>query len=232
MQLSMLSSDALQQLPLEALEQRCAAETQHYFKQQPSDPQYGHELLRRALLLHDERAWASLYQIYQPLVAGWLRQQLRWAVSELDWQTMLDDTFLRMRGAFARHPEKFNDYPNLNTLLGLLHRCSQRVVQDYVEQAKQQPRLAPLDENVATCPATDTTNTLLWARLEKLLQNEQEQLVVRYLFIEEAKPRHLYADHPHLFHDVNEINTIRERIKVRLRRNQEFYVFLQNMSEN
>lgn len=71
-------------------------------------------------------------------------------------------------------------------------------------------------------PNSDT----LWARLETLLHNEQEEQVLFYLLIEGHKPRHLYEDYPYLFQNVAEINTIRERIKLRLRRNLEFRHFL------
>ena len=130
MRLSTPSPDNMQQLSTDSLAERCAAETRQYFKQQVCDTNYGHELWRRAFLNQDEHTWAIIYQQYQPLVAGWLKRRLTIQVAETEFQTLMNDAFIKMAGTFSRHPEKFNDYPNLNALLGLLRLCTERVVQD------------------------------------------------------------------------------------------------------
>lgn len=224
-------NNRVEQLSNEYLADRCATETQRFFKQQVCDTQYGHELFRRALLTQDERAWAIVYQQYQPLVASWLKQRLPGQVAEVEFQTLMDDAFVKMAGTFARHPEKFNNYPNLNALLGLLRRCSERVAQDFITKAIQEPAALPLQEDMIIISDAYTNSDTLWARLAALLYNEQEGLVVRYLLIEGHKPRHLFEDYLHLFQNVDEINTIRERIKLRLRRNLEFHHFLCSLSE-
>ena len=181
-----------------------------------------HELWRRALLTGDERAWQVLYHEYNRQVGAWVKAQLRFAVDTTTMQTLIDDAFVKMAGTFRRHPEKFADYPNLAALLGLLRLCAQRVVQDYGAAAQQTVPVISLDaidepRLDATAPPSD-----LWGQLEGLLQDEKEWLVVTKLLIEEAKPRHLYAEQPHLFASVDEINTIRERVKGRLQRNDTF----------
>lgn len=55
--------------------------------------------------------------------------------------------------------------------------------------------------------------------LEGLLHTKQERLVVQHVLIEESKLRQLYAQHPDCFQDIDEINTIHERVKARLPRN-------------
>ncbi|MCE7981370.1 MAG: hypothetical protein DYG89_09280 [Caldilinea sp. CFX5] len=69
----------------------------------------------------------------------------------------------------------------------------------------------------------------LWPILEGLLHDEKEWLVVTKLLVEQAKPRHLYAEQSGLFASVEEINTIRERVKGRLQRNQAFRHYLQTL---
>jgi hypothetical protein len=71
------------------------------------------------------------------------------------------------------------------------------------------------------------SHTALQGILEGLLHGTKEWLVVTQLLLEEGKPRNLYAEHPDLFANVDEINTIRERVKERLQRNQSFRHYLQ-----
>lgn len=196
---------------------------------QQDDPRLSYELWRRALLAQDERAWQLLYNDYQRQVGYWVKTYLRFQVDETTMQTLIDDAFVKMAGTFRRHPEKFADYPNLAALLGLLRLCAQRVVQDYVAARQQDLPVVPLEAiDEPTAEATPTPSTL-WAILEGLLHDEKEWLVVTKLLVEEAKPRHLYAELPGLFASVDEINTIRERVKGRLQRDGAFRHYLQTM---
>lgn len=193
------------------------------------DAHLAYELWRRALIGGDERAWQLLYHDYNRQVGAWVKRQLSFLVDEITLQTLIDDAFVKMAGTFRRHPEKFADYPNLAALLGLLRLCAQRVVQDYVTDRWRDLPVAPLEViDEPTAEATPTPSTL-WAILEGLLHDEKEWLVVTKLLVEEAKPRHLYAEQMELFTSVNEINTIRERVKGRLQRNGAFRHYLQAM---
>lgn len=209
-------------------EQR-APEVQHPQRTANGSAYLAYELWRRALIGGDAHAWQVVYYDYHRQVGGWVKAQLRFPVDAPTLQTLIDDAFIKMAGTFRRHPEKFADYPNLAALLGLLRLCTQRVVQDYVTARKQELPIAPL---VAIAePASEATLPIstLWAVLEGLLHDEKEWLVVTKLLVEEAKPRHLYMEQPELFTSVDEINTIRERVKGRLQRNGAFRHYLQTM---
>lgn len=193
------------------------------------DAHLAYELWRRALIIGDERAWQTLYEDYNRQVGGWVKGQLSFPVDRPTMQTLIDDAFIKMAGTFRRHPEKFADYPNLAALLGLLRLCAQRVVQDYIGDLQRlwpATSLDAIDE-----PQTEMTliPSDLWCVLEDLLHDEKEWLVVTKLLVEEAKPRHLYAEQPELFVSVDEINTIRERVKGRLQRNDAFRHYLHTM---
>jgi hypothetical protein len=194
--------------------------------QSQGDKRFAYSLWRRALLNGDERAWCVLYTDYRRQVCTWVKRQLSFAVDETTMQTLVDDAFVKMAGTFRRHPEKFADYPNVAALLGLLRLCAQRVVQDYVTDRRQDLPVVPLEAiDEPAAEATPTPSTL-WAILEGLLHDEKEWLVVTKLLVEEAKPRHLYAEQSELFASVDEINTIRERVKGRLQRNGAFRHYL------
>jgi len=201
----------------------------HLPSRQQADPCLSYELWRRALLAQDERAWQLLYNDYQRQVGYWVKTYLRFQVDETTMQTLIDDAFVKMAGTFRRHPAKFADYPNLAALLGLLRLCAQRVVQDYVAARQQDLPVVPIEAiDEPTAEAAPAPSTL-WAILEGLLHDEKEWLVVTKLLVEEAKPRHLYMEQPELFASVDEINTIRERVKGRLQRNGAFRHYLQAM---
>lgn len=198
-------------------------------RQQTRDPHFGYEQLRCALIHHDERAWQLVYHHYQGQVWYWVKKQIRFQVDETTIQTLVHDAFVKMAGTFTRHPEKFTNYPNLAALLGLLRLCAQRVVQDYVTDLQQTISVVALEaiDEPASAPMPALSD--LWRMLEGLLHDEKEWLVVTRVLIEEIKPRHLHVEHPGLFQTVDEINTIRERVKGRLQRNQAFRHELQAM---
>lgn len=191
------------------------------------DPCFAYTLWRRTLLNQDERAWCVVYADYQRQVCFWIKRQLRFVVDETTMQTLVDDAFVKMAGTFTRHPEKFADYPNLAALLGLLRLCAQRVVQDYVTACQQEIAVVPLESIAEPAYEAASSHAALQEILAGLLHGAKEWLVVTQLLLEEGKPRRLYAEHPDLFATVDEINTIRERVKGRLQRNQSFRHYLQ-----
>jgi hypothetical protein len=156
-----------------------------------------------------------------------VKAQLRFPVDAVTRQTLIDDAFVKMASTFTRHPEKFADYPNLAALLGLLRLCAQRVVQDYVTACQQEIAVVPLESIAEPAYEAASSHAALQEILAGLLHGAKEWLVVTQLLLEEGKPRRLYAEHPDLFATVDEINTIRERVKGRLQRNQSFRHYLQ-----
>jgi hypothetical protein len=237
------------------LQSQCRQETQRFTNRQPYDPRFCWELLRRALTNNDAQAWYEIYYNYQDQVSKWVQMQLSFTVSNSELQTLVDDTFLKWHGTFKRTPEKFADYPTLAALLGLLRLCAERVVQDFVGKRQRETILLPLampdaDDGREVLynarrpladPLIDPLSLLcsraqadekLYAFLQTLLRDKKEWLVMITLFLEGWKPRELYDAYPALFASIDEVNTIRERLKARLARNEQFRQQLQNISEN
>lgn len=242
------------ELPIDRLQQSCQQETRHFINRQAHDPRFCLELLRRALTTNDEQAWQVIYQHYQRQVYKWVQAYLSFAVSRSELQTLVDDTFLKWHGTFRRNPKKFTDYPNLAALLGLLRRCAERVVQDFVGKRQHEATTLPLEPTDADEAGDDISGARrmlsnqaidhlsirhnrrvddeqIASLLQSLLHDEKERLVAIALFLEEQKPRELYNTHCHLFASVDEVNTIRERLKARLARNEQFRQQLYCVSE-
>lgn len=242
------------ELTVDRLQQACSQETRRYRNRQAHDSRFCLELLRRALTANDEQAWYVIYHHYQPQVGKWVQASLAFAISKNELQTLVDDTFLKWHGTFRRNPQKFADYPNLATLLGLLRRCAERVVQDFVSKRQHETATVFLDvtdgdygvdglpgiKRMLTNQAIDHVSILHHRRiddekvislLQNMLRDEKERLVATALFLEGQKPRELYDAYPYLFASVDEVNTIRERLKARLERNGQFRQQLHSISE-
>lgn len=226
----------LREIPIQLLGRHCRTEAQRFRNRQENDTCFCHELLRRALVENCQPAWEIVHDLYQTLVLAWIRQSLSLSVEQNELQMLVNDSLVKWHGTFRRHPEKFVDYPTLTSLLGVLRHSVQFVVCDYVQTQRREPLTQPLEESevvltsqvaIGRDPAND-----LWSLLHQLLNGEQEEVVVRFLLIEGDKPRDLYEEFPHIFQSVDEINTIRERVIARLRRNRQFRAFLNDLSEN
>jgi hypothetical protein len=210
------AGNAVSELPLSTPLQ---AKIKQFTNRQAHDTRVAHERWRRALLIHDQHAWQQIYADHQGQVRYWVKGRLRFPIDVMTLQTLVDDAFLKMAGTFTRQPAKFTDYPNLAALLGLLRLCAQRVVQDFVTSLHHTLPVVTLESIDEPIGAPEPLPSDLHTVLAGLLHDEQERLVVTKLFLEEMKPRQLYTEHPDLFQNVDEINTIRERVKVRLQRN-------------
>ena len=241
-------------MTVDRLQHHCHQETRRFINQQPHDPRFCLELLRRALTSNDAQAWYVIYHNYQRQVGKWVQAQLSFAVSNSELQTLVDDAFLKWHGTFKRTPEKFTDYPTLAALLGLLRLCAKRVVQDFVGKRQREAIVLPLatpdSDNVSEAHHTARrplasqlidalsihynrvlADEKLYALFQPLLHDQKEWLVMIALFCEGQKPRELYDAYPDLFASVDEVNTIRERLKARLGRNEQFRQQLQYVSE-
>ena len=73
--------DRLRTLSLEELAQRCAAETERFFRRVGGhDNQFCFELFRLALADRSDAAWSKLYAQYRGLVTGWIHEHPQFAV--------------------------------------------------------------------------------------------------------------------------------------------------------
>src|SRR5437870_3497387 len=95
----------IQRLGLTPLTQRCAEESDRFFRRQPHDPCYCSEMLRRAIVERDPRAWTGVYHQYRPLVASWVRQHTDVATSGEDLDFFVNLAFERFWQSLT--PERY-----------------------------------------------------------------------------------------------------------------------------
>lgn len=220
----MSSRDAFHSLPLAALAQQCATESDHFFHRREHDPRYCFELFRRAVVDRNERAWALLCHNYRPLVSGWVRRNRAFASSGEEIDYFVNGAFAKMWSAIS--PEKFESFDNLKSLLRYLQLCVSSVIMDHARSAEYHEMLEDLPPGVEESDAEAVEDVALsrthrqefWQIIGQRLNDDKERLVLHYSFVVGFKPGQIYDERADLFEDVREIYRIKENVLARLRR--------------
>ena len=118
----------LQTFALGGIAHRCTEETALFFAHRPHDPRYCYELFRRAILLRNQRAWELIYAEYQPLAAGWINRHSGFPASGEETQYFVNRAFEKMWQAVT--PDRFNQFPDLQSLLRYLQMCAHSAIMD------------------------------------------------------------------------------------------------------
>lgn len=216
-------------LPLDDIAYRCAYETDRFFRRQHYDPRYCFELLRRAIVERCQRAWELVYAQYQPLVTGWVERHAAFPSCHEEAQYLANCAFEKMWTALT--PNKFDRFPDLQSLLRYLQMCVHSVILDIVRAAEQLAlvdqieRLAAGDDLEAASVEDQALDRLqrqaFWHEINARLHSEQERQVVYGCFVLALKPQELCARFPGLFHDVREVYRVKENVLARLQRDAE-----------
>lgn len=224
----------LQSFTLAGITHRCAQETEHFFQHLSYDPRYCFELFRRAIVGHSQHAWASVYNQYRPLVAGWVERHSAFATCGEEVQYFINRAFEKMWSALT--PAKFPKFPDLKSLLRYLQMCVHSVILDQARKAEW-VAVDMDDEELLRRPALDAVDDendpldrihrqQLWAEIQARLQDQRERKVMYGSFVLGLPPRELVAHFDDTFADVREVYRVKENVLARLRRDAELLNFL------
>jgi len=220
----------LESLSLSHVAGRCASETERYFARQRHDPLPCFELFRRAIRGHDQLAWQHVYTQYHPLVSGWVRRHSGFASTGEEVQYFVNRAFEKMW--LALNPDRFDQFPNLKSLLRYLQMCVHSTILD-VLRAREAPvqdlpaeALAPGQRSAAQGERAAVEQTALgqvhrqefWSEISARLHNEQERRVVYGSFVLGMKPREVHEHYPGTFRSVKHVYRVKENVLARLRR--------------
>lgn len=216
-------------LDLEEVSQRCAEESARYFHGQEHDTAYCFELFRRAFSRRDQLAWAHIYQIYQPLMAGWVQRHKGFPGSGEEVQYFINRAYERMWSAVPW--EKFGRFNDLKSVLRYLKMCVGSVIIDHLRsQAKltlEELSEPVIEEAYRHDPSLEDRvfdsvgGEALWEQIEALGIDRQEYCVLYGSFVLGLKPRQLLEHYSGEFDDVRQIYRVKENVLARLRRNLE-----------
>ena len=245
-------SPAVEALSLLELTNRIRQERQHYVQGNLPNSAYGYELLRRAIMDEDERAWNAIYVHYAPLVTGWIKRHSAFAACEEDEAYFANRSVEKFWVTMT--PHKFREFPTLSHLLRYLKMCVHSTLIDHVRAQQRRPAETAYEvvaashhanaDRTASQPSTEVqltpsargqTYTIedsvmarehyseLWSSLSQRTRNYKEELVVYASFILALPPRNLYSHFSDEFQNVREVYAIKQNILTRLRRDEQLY---------
>jgi len=217
-------------LNLSDLARICTEETELFFQHRDHDTRYCFELFRRAIRENDQTAWEIIFNQYQSLVTGWVRQHQGFESSGEEAQFFVTEAFAKISSILTS--EKFDKFSNLKALLSYLKMCVHSVITDYnrkADQANLQVSFEEIQIDIKSSdPAPESTvlykldKHTLWTQLIDRLNDEKERLVMQGVFVLALKPRELCDYYEGTFENVEEVYRIKQNIFARLRRDSEF----------
>jgi DNA-directed RNA polymerase specialized sigma24 family protein len=220
----------LQLMTVEDLAQRCAQETNLYFKKLEHDTKFCFELFRRAILERSNSAWEAIRAQYTALIAKWVN---RWAdrhpefpLASQEQEDFIEDAFIRFWHSFT--PEKFGRSQGLEAILEYLKMCVFSSTSDtWRKMGREQfdQSLDVDDEREERGPAEDgptpeeaVQNDELWQFIKIRLKDDKEYAVVYASFHLGLSPRQIIAEYPKVFRGINEVYQCKANVWARLAR--------------
>lgn len=210
-------------MSLETLIVRGAEEMQKYHRGEPNCDGYSMEILRRAIMLHDQEAWAALQALLKESMHIWLachpyrKMALRYEPAEQDY---VDDAFRRFWQAIGEQSVMFS---SLASALKYLHQCLHCAVMA-VLRTYTRPRTGYLpDDGAPGEPLVEDTydEGALWEIMKKLLPDKREQRLAYLFFHCNLKPRDIMRYCPGEFCEEKEIYRMKRTIMARLLRHSD-----------
>jgi hypothetical protein len=218
-------------LELTDLRKQCEEEINLYLQGQDIDGSYCFELFRRCLEKRDQYAWEQVYTLFEPQVARWVRSHHLFYDSGEEVSYFVNRALEKIWSAIP--PEKFSRFENLKQLLRYLKMCvGSSIIDFYRKQEQTRLSIDKLREDVKSEVATGfvyNEDSELWARLENLMKNKKEQVVLYASFVLGKKPREIFSEFSGTFSSVQEIYRVKENIISRLRRNNDVMNQLENL---
>jgi RNA polymerase sigma factor (sigma-70 family) len=179
------------------------------------------ELTRRAVVGHDDAAWAELQALFGRHVAGWCRRS---GAPEDDLEELTQITWVKFWQNYT--PAKFAVADGIAQVLQYLKLCARSAVLD---ATRRQPAVACLDVDLLVIDPSPTpdeehlafeTSVALWQVVEAHLHDERERVLVRLTYGLGLKSAEVQAHRPDLFPSVQDVYRLTRNVLDRLRRSE------------
>lgn len=228
-----MTENDFHKLSLSIIRHRCAQESDRFFNKKGHDPRYCYELFRRALFERNDFAWGYIYRQYERLVNSWVRRHPAFPTTGEEVDYFVNEAYSKLSQAVP--PEKFQDFPNLKSILGYLQTCVWAVVVDFGRLKENQ--LDVIDDEDATRQLESNAQGLddkvadkqmrqeLLDLINGKLKNKQERCVFYGSFVQGLKPSEIFDHFKGVFKDVNEVYRVKENLLARLRRDDDLKQF-------
>jgi hypothetical protein len=213
---------SVSQLSVDTLAQRCAEETEKFSRRQSNDPQFCFELFRRALVDGVEDAITRLFQIYERQLRQWVHNHSGFVHTGEDADFFVGAAMRTFY--FALRGPKFERFPSLPQVLQYLKTCVHTAIAQYIRD--QQPSATtPIDDATEVAHTPDLGNRAdaaeLWAYIVRLLPDERDRSLARYVFLQDLKPRQIVALYPQQWGNERDVSVALYRVRRTLRNDPE-----------
>ena len=215
------------ELDLTGLSHRCAQESGRYFRGERYEPRFCYELFRRAFVEEDQLAWDHLYNVYKPLIIGWVTSNPAFPGSGEEIGYFVNRAVEKMWVSISA--EKFDRFRELSGLLRYLKMCVGSVIIDHI-RTRERYKLELVDENPANLlvdegpgieeqVSNQVDSGVFWNLMEGLVKDQRERYLLLGSYVYALKPREILNQYPGVFGDIKQIYRIKENLIARLRRN-------------
>jgi DNA-directed RNA polymerase specialized sigma24 family protein len=184
----------------------------------------GYELFRRAIVEHDDEAWAAIYTHFRQLLISWARRAIARAPAMGQYEDIADRALARAWSALTA--EQFAQFPSLAALLAYLRTCVGAAAIDAARaEATRERAYQKLDLPSVTTPEELVVGALnrdeLWRLVSKLVSNEHERIILIESFVLDLPPRTILERHQDCFVDVPAIYGAKRNLLNRLERSRD-----------
>jgi DNA-directed RNA polymerase specialized sigma24 family protein len=223
------------------LAERCAQETQRYYRNQDFDEAYCYELIRRAILKQDMLAWDHVISQYRIQLESWVRRACTFTATQEDIEDLVAGAIARFWRSYK--PELFGRSTCLADVLRYWQDCARCTVLDWQRRQRRLQGVQSLDDetqtlslttendsNVENRVARQLTRQHLWRIVNSCCNDQTDREVAQRVFVAGDKPRHVFLEGAHKgwFVDQAEVYRRIRRLKDCLRHNQAFRELLEN----
>ncbi|HTI14409.1 MAG TPA: hypothetical protein VL461_07550 [Dictyobacter sp.] len=214
------TEQSLDRLSLSALIDQSLYEIARYRRKEPSDDRYCLEILRRAVVFHNNDAWIFLQKQFSENIRLWLSGHTyrELALRYENDQTYIDDTFRRFWQAVSDQSLSFH---TLAAALSYLRLCLHCAIMDTLRafaraNVERIPDYGHPDEPQVEDQYHENE---LWEIIQSMLSGAKEQRVAYLHFHCNLKPREIIRYCPGEFRNEEEIYRLKRNIMERIMRN-------------
>lgn len=200
--------------------ERCRIETQKYRSNSRNDMSPCFDLFRLAFEGKNNLALGAIFDLYNNLISHWVRSHPVLAKLNLPTEYFIADSKSEFFFAMSRIP--FNRFKTISSIMAYWKKCVHTVIMQ--AERKQNKQLLEsnisIDETIVKHSGTNADSNLMlseiWSRLNVIL-NEEEQLLARYIFVQDLKPRQICRISSDIWQNADQVRVAQQRIKRKLK---------------
>ena len=204
------------------LQKNCQEQTQRYWNKLDFSTVYCYELFRRAFSENNDPSLSCIFEIYRPLVLNWIKKHPLFNQMQLDEDIIIYDSISQF--VFAMRQKQFSDFTSIGRILNYFRKCVHTVIM--LEWRKNKVKLISIDEQKVNqhefqhYEYSDGYNIEqkiiakeIWTRIEKILNDSNDSLLARLIFIQNMKPQQIVKAYPEFWQTTNDVRVSQQRIK-------------------